>query len=229
MPVRQPHDAPPPPGWPATTTTYLTKPRLSPLFPPQLLPFLFDLSALSELSAVKFAPRACAHPNAVVIKIIQDKVHPAYGQCGLFARQKIPPDTLVIPYLGVIHASFVLDPSHAPNQPEAPVAALPANDERLDSDYDLSLVSISSADPRNPYRGYHISIGVDAAQAGNAGRMVNDFRGVGQAPNAEFRLGKGETGELRMEIWSTKKGKGIAKGEELLVSYGKGWWGARKS
>lgn len=229
MPVRQPHDAPPPPAWPAARTTYLTKPRLSPLFPPQLLPFLFEQPTSSEASSVKFAPRPSAHPNIVAIKIIQDKAHPAYGQCGLFAKQKIPPDTHIIPYLGVIHASFLHDPSDTATEDHTSGSALPTSDERPDSDYDLALASISSADPRNPYPGYHISIGIDAAQAGNAGRMVNDFRGVGQAPNAEFRLGKGEAGELRMEIWSTKKGKGIAKGDELLVSYGKGWWGARKA
>jgi hypothetical protein len=38
--------------------------------------------------------------------------------------------------------------------------------------------------------------------------------------------GQGENGELRMEIWALKNG--IGKGEEVLVSYGKGWWGARK-
>jgi hypothetical protein len=62
---------------------------------------------------------------------------------------------------------------------------------------------------------------------GNAGRFVNDFRGIGTASNAEFKLGRGEGGELRMEIWALK-GKGVGKGEEVLVSYGKSWWGARK-
>jgi hypothetical protein len=39
---------------------------------------------------------------------------------------------------------------------------------------------------------------------GNAARFVNDYRGIGGAPNAEFKLGRGEGGELRMEIWALK-------------------------
>lgn len=98
-------------------------------------------------------------------------------------------------------------------------------DDHTESDYDLSLLRISAADSRNPFPEYHLSIGVDAAVSGNAARFVNDYRGIGSAPNAEFRLGTGEGGELRMEIWSLKCG--IAKGDEILVSYGKSWWGAR--
>lgn len=123
---------------------------------------------------------------------------------------------MIIPYLGVLHHTLI--PAEDTNSTEE------KNED--ESDYDLSLLRLSHADPRNPFPGYHISIGVDAASQGNAARFVNDYRGVGTAPNAEFRLGKGEGGELRMEIWSLKQG--IGKGEELLVSYGKSWWGARK-
>ncbi|EIW70619.1 hypothetical protein TREMEDRAFT_23673, partial [Tremella mesenterica DSM 1558] len=138
------------------------------------------------------------------IKPILDPSHPAHGQYGLFTKRRISPSELIIPYL----------------------AGDTAVDEEQESDYDLSLVRISSHDPNNPRKGWHVSIGVDAAKAGNAARFVNDYRGIAVSPNAEFRIGTGEGGEVRMEIWSLKKGLG--KGEEVLVSYGKSWWNARR-
>ena len=154
-------------------------------------------------------PQAIPHPAHVQIKKIADPTHPADGQYGLFAKKKLDGNLLVIPYLGVIHATL---------EGQA--------DDHEESDYDLSLIRISASHPLNPRPGKHISIGIDASHAGNAGRFVNDYRGIRSVPNAEFRLGKGESGELRMEIWTFKCG--IAKNDEVLVSYGKGWWGARK-
>ncbi|ORY34001.1 hypothetical protein BCR39DRAFT_449227, partial [Naematelia encephala] len=152
------------------------------------------------------------------IKKISTTSHPAHGQNGLFTKRKYIGNELIVPYIGIIHAA--LTSANIDSMTEE------VRDEHTDSDYDISLLRISASDPSNPFPGQHVSIGVDAATAGNAGRFVNDFRGIASAPNAEFRLGKGGTGELRMEIWSLKQG--IPKGEEVLVSYGKGWWGARR-
>jgi hypothetical protein len=207
MPPRQAHEAPPPPHWPESIT-YLTKPRLSPTFPSSLIPLLYHPSP-----STKFTPRPTPHPAHVVIKAITTPGHPANGQLGLFAKRKIAGGELIIPYLGIIHHTLTPVDSEVQEEDE--------------SDYDLSLLRLSHADDRNPFPGNHISIGIDAANMGNAGRFVNDFRGIGTAPNAEFKLGRGEGGELRMEIWALK-GKGVGKGEEVLVSYGKSWWGARK-
>jgi len=99
-------------------------------------------------------------------------------------------------------------------------------DDHETSDYDLCLVRISGSHPLSPTLEKPISIGVDAARAGNAGRLVNDYRCIRSSPNAEFRVGKGESGALRMEIWTLKCG--VPKGEEVLVSYGKGGWNATK-
>ena len=148
------------------------------------------------------------------IKKITDPSHPAYTQYGLFAKKKLEGNTLIIPYLGIIHAS--LTPSDGST----------IIDDHEESDYDLSLVRISADHRSNPFSGSHISIGVDAARAGNAGRFVNDYRGICGAPNAEFRVGHGEGGEMRMEIWSLKAG--VRRGDEIVVSYGKGWWNSRK-
>lgn len=155
-----------------------------------------------------------------MIKTVNKPGHPAHGQRCLVAKKRIGANELIIPYLGVLHLSFTNDEGN-----RIALAGTPAADEHDSSDYDISLLRLSSADPKNPY-GVHLGIGVDAAKAGNAARFVNDFRGIGEAPNAEFRLGKGEGGEARMEVWSGKNG--VAKGAEVLVSYGKSWWGARK-
>ncbi|GFZ43955.1 hypothetical protein JCM24511_01675 [Saitozyma sp. JCM 24511] len=217
MPARLAHDADPPSHWPISVI-YLTKPRLSPTFPAELVPLLLPPTPSSGTSP-KFAPRPSTHPSGVMIKPITSPGHPAVGQLGLFAKKKIPGGELVIPYLGVLHASVTpfttTDSAESTSTP----------DTHSSSDYDLSLLRLSAVDPRNPFHGSHISIGVDAATMGNAARFVNDFRGVAGAANAEFRVGRGEGGEMRMEVWSLKAG--IGKGEEVLVSYGKGWWGAR--
>ncbi|OCF36868.1 hypothetical protein I317_03263 [Kwoniella heveanensis CBS 569] len=252
MPPRQGHDVPPPPNWPETVT-YLHKSRLSPSFPPSLLPLLYhpstSPSTVTAVSRTTYNPRPIKHPPSIMIKRIAQIGHPANGQFGLFAKGKIKPDELIIPYLGVIHATLTPDVSDAASNGVEDEKSGGDVDEHTESDYDLSLLRLSASDIRNPHNaqtgestgGYHVSIGVDAAKAGNAARFVNDYRGIKDkqqgGANAEFRLGQGENGELRMEIWSLKAqgGKnasaskgGIEKGEEILVSYGKGWWGARR-
>lgn len=59
------------------------------------------------------------------------------------------------------------------------------------------------------------------------GRFVNDYRGIpGQdKPNAKFEEVRRPSGELGIRIESSRM---IKKGEEILVSYGKAWWQARK-
>lgn len=140
----------------------------------------------------------------VKIVEIQDPGHPANGQHGLFAAQHLCPDTFILFYLGHVHGSSDADPN---------------------SDYDLSLDS-------------ELGIGVDSSKMGNEARFINDFRGVADRPNAEFRdvwVGIGKNiFEKRMAVYvlpagkSGKRSKGIAKGEEILVSYGKGFWMERQ-
>lgn len=97
------------------------------------------------------------------------------------------------------------------------------------SDYDLSIDR--DAD-----------LAIDASGCGNEARFVNDFRGIpgkekggGTKANAEFKEiwdGRPGRGERCMGVWvlpagKAKKNQGIRKGEEILVSYGRGFWGAR--
>jgi SET domain-containing protein len=95
-----------------------------------------------------------------------------------------------------------------------------AEESDATSDYDISLDRESG-------------VAIDAQNMGNEGRFVNDYRGVpGKSrANAEFKTRKmsgkgGGEGQLRMGVWVGPKD--IKKGEELLVSYGKGFWEARK-
>ncbi|EPS99095.1 hypothetical protein FOMPIDRAFT_1124889 [Fomitopsis schrenkii] len=88
-------------------------------------------------------------------------------------------------------------------------------DDRPGSDYDLSLYREASG----------LSVGIDSQLMGNEARFVNDYRGIKSKPNAVFEERRTEAGELRMSVWSGSDL--IKKGDEILVSYGKGWWQAR--
>jgi len=194
-----------PKNWPVNIT-YLTTPSYSPTLTPDHLSVLRTSSKDSTPIPANISRGASA---LVKITPITVPTHPANGQCGLFATKDLKPGTFILQYIGDLHApnpKFKIDP-HA------------------DSDYDLSL---------DRDRG----IGIDAAKKGNEARFINDYRGVGEKPNAEFKeiwdVARSERG---MGVWVLEEGKGksskgkwkgIKKGEEILVSYGRGFWGARK-
>lgn len=155
---------------------------------------------------------SCQTPSPLVkIQPIHDANHPANGQYGLFAARDLKPGTFIIPYLGRVH----------PGTAEA---------TDPDSDYDLWL-------------DHDANLAVDASKEGNEARFVNDYRGVRERPNAEFGTAWCERwGQLCVGFWVLDAGKakpsgkgkgdrarqqGIKKGEEILVSYGKGFWGER--
>lgn len=143
------------------------------------------------------------YTNVKITKITSES-HPANNQYGLYASQNLLPDSFILPYLGYVHDRTNTDET---------------------SDYDLSLDR-------------ELGVGVDASKMGNEARFINDYRGVAGAPNAEFRdifvdLGNGKV-EKRMGVFvlsagkSGKRSKGIPKGHEILVSYGKGFWMERQ-
>lgn len=168
-----------------------------------------DLKVLNSSNNASTPPSTISLPlgpsQAVRIGAISDSSHPANGQHGLFAARHLEPDSLILPYLGLVHGREDADPN---------------------SDYDLSLDR-------------ELGVGVDATKFGNEARFINDYRGVGPArPNAEFRemwagVGNGKSEKI-MGVYvlsagkSGKRSKGIAKGEEILVSYGKGFWSERR-
>jgi hypothetical protein len=149
-------------------------------------------------------PNSVGPCSRVRISPIHSPDHPANEQCGLFASQHLEAGSFILFYLGFVHGNADSDPT---------------------SDYDLSLDR-------------ELGIGIDATNMGNESRFINDYRGITAAgPNAEFNevwvdLGKGLT-EKRMAVYvlqagkSGKRAKGIKKGEEILVSYGKGFWNER--
>ena len=186
---------------------------------PHDLPYLNTLIYTPSLDSQRLnVPRASLSPldvivNPAILRIpashvritrITNPSHPAHGQHGLFATQQLAPSSFIVLYLGIAHLNTESDPQ---------------------SDYDLSLDRESG-------------VSVDASQAGNEARFVNDYRGVRrEGPNAEFRdvwieMGKGSVGR-RIGVFvlgagkSRKKSKGIMKGEEIVISYGKGFWNER--
>ena len=96
------------------------------------------------------------------------------------------------------------------------------SDTEESSDYDIALDR-------------EAGVSVDAARMGNEARFVNDYRGIrDEGPNAEFRdcwVGREKcVGVFVLGAgWSGKRSKGIPKGEEILVSYGRGFWRERAS
>ncbi|KAM5346499.1 hypothetical protein ACJ41O_009504 [Fusarium nematophilum] len=163
----------------------------------------------SPSSDIPIIPSSSTATPSPLVKIqpISDPSHPAHGQSGLFAAQNLPAGSFILAYLGRVHTGAA---------------------SSTESDYDLWLDRGADA-------------AVDAAREGNEGRYVNDFRGVGERANAEFRTVWCERwGELCVGVWviggggKGKKGRkggggGIRKGEEILVSYGKGFWGERRA
>lgn len=194
-----------PKEWPKEII-YLTKPSYAKSLDLDSITFTLSSSNPNpkERSTIPSTHKPGPCPS-VKIALITNAAHPAYGQHGLFAGRHLPPDCFILFYIGYVHGR---------------------DDVNESSNYDLSLDR-------------ELGVGVDATRMGNEARFINDYRGVRDAgPNAEFRdcLYEGtEKGkfEKRIGIYVLSKGKsgkrsaGIGKGEEILVSYGKGFWSHR--
>ncbi|KIW32983.1 uncharacterized protein PV07_04488 [Cladophialophora immunda] len=213
MPLRQPTTALPK-NWPKEII-YLSTLHIPPPLSPDLLQTTTRPSSPSPSSPpIIPAPSPGPLSPLVQIKPITDPSHPAYTQHGLFATRALPPSSLVILYLGTLHSSSTpIDPA---------------------SDYDLSLDR-------------ELDLAIDASRRGNEARFINDYRGVRpEGPNAEFKdcwvevaaAAPNGKWERRIGVFvlspgkagkgGGKRAKGIAKGEEIVVSYGKGFWRARQ-
>ncbi|KAF1361877.1 hypothetical protein EJ07DRAFT_109805 [Lizonia empirigonia] len=190
-----------PKGWPEGTT-YLRAPSYSIKLSKDKLNTL--LLSKADLSSTNPVLTTRGPYTNVKITAISNASHPAHGEHGLYAAEHLPPDSFILPYLGFVHDQIESDET---------------------SDYDLSLER-------------ELGISVDASKMGNEARFINDYRGVSTAPNAEFRDVLVDVGfgivEKRMGVFvlsagkSRKRGKGIGRGEEILISYGKGFWSERR-
>ncbi|KAJ4861822.1 hypothetical protein T069G_02776 [Trichoderma breve] len=194
-----------PKNWPATLP-YLKAPLYGKDISPSHIQFLRtkppnDNSAIDQVPIAPASSPATETPcPRVKIQAITDRNHPAYGQFGLFAAQNIAPGELILAYLGRLHGRATTSE---------------------ESDYDLWLDR-------------EMDVAVDAAGEGNEGRFVNDYRGIKGKERANARFGNvflgggknvKEDGKKKMK---KKSEGGIKKGEEILVSYGKGFWDERR-
>ena len=68
-------------------------------------------------------------------------------------------------------------------------------------------------------------LALDAAKVRNEARMCNDFRNTGKRANAVFDQYRDAAGDKKLAIFVGPHPMG--KGEEVLVSYGKGFWANR--
>jgi hypothetical protein len=191
-----------PKGWPSNIT-YLHLPSYSKKLGADNISQL--VCSKSDLPSTTHIWKTCGPHSNVRITPVSDANHPAHGQHALCATHHLLPDTFILPYLGYVHDQTDIDAA---------------------SDYDLSLDR-------------ELGIGVDASRMGNEARFINDYRGVSTAPNAEFRdvyveLAANKV-EKRVGVFvlsagkSGKRAKGIGRGQEILVSYGKGFWTERLS
>ncbi|KAH6842797.1 hypothetical protein B0I37DRAFT_330281 [Chaetomium sp. MPI-CAGE-AT-0009] len=232
-PPSQPTATPLPINWPSHIP-YLAAPSYSPHLTPA---HLRDLRTRPEdpSDPLPEIPRDLKPGPCPSVRItpITDPAHPAHGQAGLFATRDLAPGALILPYLGEVHigtAPF----GRPPNGGGGGGGGGSGSDQDgyydyAGSDYDLWLDR--DAD-----------LAVDAARAGNEARFVNDYRGVpgrgGRKANAEFRVvWDGRRGERCMAVFVLPAGKratgrarvvGVARGEEVLVSYGRGFWQGRR-
>jgi hypothetical protein len=185
---------------------YLRRPKISPAVPALALKILNTPTAATA-SFTRFSAENLAFPNPDVrIVPLNDPEHPANGQFGLAAKKHFYPGNFILPYIGLMHT----------NHPK---------DTDPDSEYDISLDR-------------DLDLSQDAAKSGNEARFINDYRGIADRPNAEFRDIWVQTGERKFERWigifvvttgtTGMRKNGIRPGEEILVSYGKGFWKDKK-
>ena len=207
----QPKEQQLPKNWP-TDVPYLTDQTYSPVVTPDQRVAL-SRTAPDSVSYAKISSEVIKTPYpGIGIITIKDENHPAYGQRGLFASQHLEPDSLICLYLGHVHTNSLSD-----TDPH--------------SDYDLSYDR-------------ETGLSIDASSSGNESRFANDYRTIAERPNAEFRdcfievksekRKDGLKWERRVAIFVLSAGKagkrraGIKPGEEILVSYGKGFWESRQ-
>lgn len=191
---------------------------------------------------------------AVQILPITNPAHPAYGQHGLFAARDLRPGEFILPYLGEVHVgSGEGAEEHEESDYDlwidreedlAVDAAGAGNEGRFVNDYRGVPASFSRCLP--PCSRVGSGRGDGDGRGEGKGKWNEQGKWVGQRkeretkkrPNAEFKTVWDERRKERgMAVFVLPAGKratprerevGIRKGEEILVSYGKGFWGGRR-
>ncbi|KAE8192059.1 hypothetical protein CF328_g5488, partial [Tilletia controversa] len=130
------------------------KPTFCHPFPPSHPPLPLSHLSIRPITALTPFRR---HP------LLQNTVHPALGQHGLFAEVDLPGRRLVCAYLGVVHGEEETDRR---------------------SEYDAQVWARGTGEVLGFER--DVGLGIDATYAGNLGRFINDFRGIAQRANVTF-------------------------------------------
>ncbi|KAL7427494.1 hypothetical protein ACHAXH_001727, partial [Discostella pseudostelligera] len=180
-------------------------PRASASSPVSSLPSFTEAASTLATSSKRSRgtrQRASHRSKTVYYQKIIDPDHPAYGEYGLYCAvpDGAPPGTWLLDYIGHISLGEHQD-----------------NTSNYVSDF-----------------GVHGELSVDAATFGNESRFLNDYRNTGRYANVEFKLRWDACGELRQGVYVKQKKdsrnpnfSGVAKDEELLVSYGRTYWRSR--
>ncbi|CED82986.1 SET domain [Phaffia rhodozyma] len=235
---------PPPANWPSDIH-YLTAPFYSNL-PPEVTAFVRS----------KQPPPVHKPNDRVVIQLINNPAHPAHGQRGLFAKKKLEKGELIAWYTGHVHLDPESDPARREQREKSdydltlipklstlrPLTSTPEPWSDLGVAVDASQYGNESR-MCNDFRG--VPVPADAVpQRNSKGKLVAPK----SKPNAFFYSVRTTTlttpkvlnpdlitpvermnapkGELRMGIFVLSP-EGIAKGEEILISYGKSFWSSR--
>ncbi|KAK8098076.1 uncharacterized protein PG998_013562 [Apiospora kogelbergensis] len=156
----------PPENWPEDVQ-YLTDLTYSPAVTPDMRNALGRPSTTAE--SLDQVPRALvAGPNngdrVCIRTITAPEQHPALGQRGLFAAADLAPSSFLCLYVGRVHTDS-------------------RDDTDVRSHYDLSFHQFDKEDAGTGGGG----LSIDATHCGNEARMTNDFHGIADRPNAEFR------------------------------------------
>ena len=113
----------------------------------------------------------------------------------------------------------------------------------------LGLIHTNADTDTDPHSNYDLSLdrelglSIDATAAGNEARFINDYRGIADRANAEFRdcwVQMAAVGaerarwERRIGVFvlgagrAGKRAAGIGVGQEVLVNYGRSFWSKRR-
>ena len=243
----------PPPNWPSFLV-YLSTPFYSKELLPSDLESLFSTSPPADALAV--SPQLTPSPH-IRINPISDPSHPANNQQGLFATRLLPPSTFITFYLGHVHPSPPPPPPPQPNTTPQDGAedhdqdSSAADQAAADDDsYTLSLlrfprpISITALSAGNEARFVNDYRGIPRPPNTPAGPNA-EFRDVWiriPAAKSALRARRGSGASSGEAVWERRVGvfvlaagragkkeraRGIRRGEEILVSYGKGFWGLR--
>ncbi|KIW12139.1 hypothetical protein PV08_09414 [Exophiala spinifera] len=253
MPQRQ--STPLPKNWPRDVTFLTTLHIPPPLTPASISVDDYDggggsddQSRSSRLPLITPLP-ATPNPN-VRITPITTPTHPAYTQRGLFATRALPPSTFILFYLGTLHPSSTTDPdsnydlsldrdldlsidaTHRGNEARFINDYRGVRPDGPNAEFRDCLVQVRLGRPGSTQKTHYerrIGVFVLSPGKGAAPAPAPTAPGSGRSKSQSKSTGSISGSSSSSSSRSSKRARGIAKGEEIVVSYGKGFWKARKT